>query len=162
MWSRSAQVHLLSTPLWQGARAVALYHPFPIEVSTALLLERASAQGKAVALPITPPRGQPLRFVRVHPDTPRLPGLMNTREPPGDCRDLPLSAVDLVVLPGLGWDRRGTRLGYGGGYYDRSLVGIHAPCIQLAFALQEQPGLPRDAHDRPMDGVVTEQGLRFT
>ena len=160
-WSRSAQAHLLSTPFWQRARSVALYQPFPAEVSTALLMTAAWAEGKQVALPTTPPMGQPLRFVQVHPDTGRVPGPMGTQEPPADCLHVPAETLDLVILPGLGWDRSGTRLGYGGGYYDRSFAHSPALRIQLAFALQEQPGLPREAHDLPMHGVVTELGLRL-
>ena len=160
-WSRSAQAHLLSSPLWTHARSVALYHPFPSEVSTALLLRAAWADRKRVVLPITPPMGQPLRFVQVHPETPRVPGPMGTQEPPGDSLHVRAEDLDLVILPGLGWDSTGTRMGYGGGYYDRSFATSSAQRIQLAFALQEQPGLPREAHDLPMHGVVTEQGLHF-
>ncbi len=160
-WSQSAQTHLLSTPLWEQARSVALYHPFPSEVSTALLLSAAWTSGKRVALPITPPMGQALRFVLVHPKTPRVPGPMGTQEPPASCIDIPSADLDLVILPGLGWDGTGTRMGYGGGYYDRSFANSVAQRIQLAFALQEQPGLPRETHDLPMDGVVTELGLRL-
>ena len=160
-WSRSAQLHLLSSPFWQRAQSLALYHPFPTEVSTALLMDAAWRAGKRVVLPSTPPIGQPLRFLQVHPDTPSVPGPMGTREPPADCLHVPTEQLDLVVLPGLGWDRSGTRLGYGGGYYDRSFAFSPAWRIQLAFALQEQPGLPRQTHDLPMQGVVTELGLRL-
>ena len=86
---------------------------------------------------------------------------MGTQEPPASCIDIPSADLDLVILPGLGWDGTGTRMGYGGGYYDRSFANSVAQRIQLAFALQEQPGLPRETHDLPMDGVVTELGLRL-
>lgn len=158
-WSASAQAHLLSSPLWHQAQTIALYHPFPTEVSTADLMHAAWAQGKRVGLPVTPPRGQPLRFLEVQPDTARVPGPMGTREPPNDCPELPLQGFDLVVLPGLGWDRSGTRLGYGGGYYDRSFSSTPAARVQLAFAAQEQPDLPRNSHDLVMHAIASERGL---
>jgi 5-formyltetrahydrofolate cyclo-ligase len=65
-------------------------------------------------------------------------------------------------MPLLGFDKHGTRLGYGGGYYDRTLAMLSSPprLIGYAFASQEVDHVPRDAHDIPLDAVVTEAGYR--
>ena len=65
--------------------------------------------------------------------------------------------VGIIVLPLVGWDRQGTRLGMGGGYYDRSLAGVSGPLLAgLAYSVQESTVLPRDQWDVPLDIVVTE------
>jgi 5-formyltetrahydrofolate cyclo-ligase len=65
-------------------------------------------------------------------------------------------------MPLLGFDRQGTRLGYGGGYYDRTLaaLGKRPLLVGFAFALQEIDHIPREGHDVPLDIIVTEEGVR--
>lgn len=74
----------------------------------------------------------------------------------------PRAEPDIVLMPLLGFDRVGTRLGYGGGYYDRTLAGLNKKpkLIGLAFAVQELPLIPREPHDVPLDAVITETGVR--
>lgn len=69
---------------------------------------------------------------------------------------------DVILMPLLGFDKRGTRLGYGGGYYDRTLERLsrRPRLIGLAFAAQELEDIPREAHDVPLDTIVTEHGAR--
>lgn len=74
----------------------------------------------------------------------------------------PRAEPDIVIMPLLGFDKSGTRLGYGGGYYDRTLAGMKKKpkLIGLAFAAQELDRIPREAHDIPLDAIVTEAGVR--
>jgi 5-formyltetrahydrofolate cyclo-ligase len=74
----------------------------------------------------------------------------------------PRGEPDIILMPLLGFDAAGTRLGYGGGYYDRTLAALHKrpKLIGLAFAVQELPLIPRESHDVPLDAVITESGLR--
>jgi 5-formyltetrahydrofolate cyclo-ligase len=69
---------------------------------------------------------------------------------------------DVVLMPLLGFDKRGTRLGYGGGYYDRTLERLskRPRLIGIAYAAQEIEDIPREAHDIPLDTVITEKGAR--
>jgi len=73
----------------------------------------------------------------------------------------PRAEPDIVLMPLLAFDNRGTRLGYGGGYYDRTLASMkkRPKLIGLAYSAQEFERLPRDAHDVPLDAVVTEAGI---
>ena len=70
---------------------------------------------------------------------------------------------DVIITPLLGFDNRGTRLGYGGGYYDRTLARLSKKprLIGIAFAVQELNEIPREEHDVPLDAIVTEEGIRF-
>lgn len=74
----------------------------------------------------------------------------------------PQAEPDIVIMPLLGFDSQGTRLGYGGGYYDRTLAHMSKTpkLIGLAFAAQELDAIPRDSHDVPLDAIITEAGLR--
>lgn len=74
----------------------------------------------------------------------------------------PRAEPDIVIMPLLGFDSRGTRLGYGGGYYDRTLASMKKKpkLIGLAFAAQELDHIPREPHDVPLDAIVTEAGVR--
>jgi 5-formyltetrahydrofolate cyclo-ligase len=74
----------------------------------------------------------------------------------------PRAEPDLVIMPLLGFDSAGTRLGYGGGYYDRTLATMNKKprLVGLAFAAQELEYIPRDSHDVPLDAVITEAGIR--
>ncbi|WP_375452239.1 5-formyltetrahydrofolate cyclo-ligase [uncultured Devosia sp.] len=74
----------------------------------------------------------------------------------------PQAQPDVVLVPLLGFDKAGTRLGYGGGYYDRTLAGMSKKprVIGLAFAAQEVDTIPRQAHDIALDAIVTETGVR--
>ena len=74
----------------------------------------------------------------------------------------PRAEPDIVLMPLLGFDQAGTRLGYGGGYYDRTLAGMSKKpkLVGLAFAAQELEIIPREEHDVPLDAVITEAGLR--
>jgi 5-formyltetrahydrofolate cyclo-ligase len=74
----------------------------------------------------------------------------------------PRAEPDIVIMPLLGFDSAGTRLGYGGGYYDRTLAIMNKKprLVGLAFAAQELEHIPRDSHDVPLDAVITEAGIR--
>ena len=69
---------------------------------------------------------------------------------------------DIIIVPLLGFDKRGTRLGYGGGYYDRTFGKLkkRPRLVGIAFAAQELDDIPRDAHDVPLDLIITEHGAR--
>ena len=69
---------------------------------------------------------------------------------------------DVILMPLLGFDKRGTRLGYGGGYYDRTLERLskRPRLVGVAYAAQELEDIPREAHDIPLDTVITEKGAR--
>ncbi|HEX2759083.1 MAG TPA: 5-formyltetrahydrofolate cyclo-ligase, partial [Rhizomicrobium sp.] len=72
----------------------------------------------------------------------------------------PLARPDLLLAPLLAFDRAGHRLGYGGGFYDRTIALLGVPAIGIAYAGQEISSLPVEAHDIALDGILTEHGLK--
>ena len=132
--------------------------PLPDEVDLRPLCHRLHAAGAVLVLPETPPRGNPLIFRRWSPDCTMLPGRFGTQHPEGDCL-----TPQTVLVPLLGFDRAGNRLGYGGGYYDRTLATLpDAARIGYAPSTQEVESLPAGPHDQPLSCIVTEkETLRF-
>jgi len=126
------------------------------------LLIRAADLGHACALPRIALEGAPLDFVAWRPGEALKSGPFGTREPDGP----PLSRLpDIVLVPLLAFDAGGHRLGYGGGYYDRTLEMMRTAeakflAIGLAFAAQEVDALPADRFDQKLDWIVTEREAR--
>lgn len=150
------QRRLLETTEFQGAAVVALYSPILNEVFTEELFRAARQAGKVVAYPRV--RGEGLEFIATAEADDLRHGAFNVLEPIGE-RTIPLDALDLVVVPGVAFDRGGHRLGYGKGYYDRVLhpKGGGRLLIGLCFELQLVDALPAEAHDVAMDLLITEE-----
>jgi len=136
---------------------VAGYHAHRDEADPALLLEALARTGAHIAFPRVTAKDAPLEFHRV-PDGEILhPGAFGIHEP---LEHWPQVTPDILLLPLLAYDDHGYRLGYGGGYYDRSLAalpGVRA--IGIAYAGQRMDFLPHDAHDYPLYAILTENGL---
>ena len=162
-----AQGHVLASPYWTKTRTVALYMPIRGELDIGLLRSRAWAEGKRVLLPrcVVGRRGE-LELVACGNGAELAPGSYGILEPlpslpaidPAD----PQQAPQLLIAPCLAIDRRGYRLGYGGGYYDRLLrrpVLRTSLCIALVYAMQLVDSLPVESWDIPLRGACTEEGF---
>lgn len=145
---------------FRRARTVGLYATLGREVDTAGLLAACLARGKSAAFPRVEPGGR-LRFHRVTAASDLAPGYRGIPEPSSEAPEVPAGALDLVVVPGLGFAPDGTRLGRGAGFYDRFLarLGPRALRVGIAFDRQVAPRLPLEADDAPLDLVVTERRL---
>jgi len=132
------------------------YHALPDEADPALLLERLVELGCHIAFPRVAGKGQPLEFHRVPDGEVLAPGVFGIHEP----MDIwPRATPQLLLVPLLAFDLVGHRLGYGGGFYDRTIALLKVPAIGIAYAGQEVPALPADDHDMVLNGVLTENGL---
>jgi 5-formyltetrahydrofolate cyclo-ligase len=142
--------------IWQQAGSVLFYAPLPDEVDVWPLVLRARADKKLVALPRFDALGEVYRARLVlEPDQDVVPGRFGIREPCDRCPESPLSAFDLVLVPGLAFDRHGYRLGRGYGFYDRLLVEVRGIKCGVAFELESELEIPAERHDIAMDFVVT-------
>lgn len=150
---------LLLPILRPGPLTVAGYHPMGNEADILPALSTLAAAGHATALPVVTGRAWPLVFRLWRPGHPLVPGAFRIMEPMGDA---PLVQPDIVLVPLLAFDRAGYRLGYGGGFYDRTLEVLRAEAPTLAvgigYAGQGVDKLPIDAYDQKLDWIVTEQG----
>lgn len=136
---------------------VGAYHALPEEADPALLLARLVALGCHIAFPRVAAKHQPLEYHRVPDGEVLAPGAFGIHEP---LEHWPSVLPHMLLVPLLAFDASGNRLGYGGGFYDRTLEKLDIPAIGIAYAGQEVPSLPHEAHDRTLDMILTEQGLR--
>lgn len=157
-WGETLAAHVLADlPLPAGA-AVSGFWPMPGEIDIRPLLAELHARGHPVLLPETPPLGNPLIFRHWHPGAEMRRERFGTYRPVGG-----IGRPAILFVPLLAFDHSGRRLGYGGGYYDRTLAGLPGACaIGCAFAAQELDAVPAGGHDRRLDAVATERGvIRF-
>ena len=148
----------LSLPQIAAASTLLLYHGMGTEPDTAQLLEPLWALGKRVCLPRCLP-GNQMEARLVQRESALVPHPWGMLEPGTDCPPVTPEEIDLVLVPGLAFDRSGGRLGQGGGFYDRWLTGFSGVTAGLCRDLLLLDRVPREAHDRAVDLVVTESGL---
>ena len=154
--TRLAEHVLRDAPPHPG-QSVAGFWPMGQEVDIRPLLHALHERGHPVLLPVTPPRGQPLSFCRWQPGDILRAGPFGTAHPVGEA-----GTPDVLLVPLLAWDGQGRRLGYGGGYYDRTLVLLLGRrTIGCAYAVQRVAEVPSDPHDVALDAVATEEGVTW-
>ena len=146
--------------LLAGHRGVPVsgYMPIRTEIDPLPALEEAAAHGP-VGMPVILGAGQPLRFRGWSPGCAMEEGAFGAMIP----ADGDWITPEIVIVPLVAFDRRGGRLGYGGGFYDRTLEGLRARqatlAIGFAYAAQEADDLPLEPTDQPLDLIVTERGI---
>lgn len=161
--TRTDRDHLLLNEVLAAHRGAALagYMPMRTEIDClpAMAAHLAAGQGGRVGVPVIPGAAQPLRFHEWRPDATMIAGEFGALIPDGTAQLVP----QVLVVPLLAFDRRGFRLGYGGGFYDRTLEGLRArgpvTAIGFAFAAQEMDEVPTEPTDQPLDLIVTESGV---
>lgn len=141
---------------------VSLFFSVKGEIDVVPLMARLAAMGVPLCLPAIVRKAAPLVFRDWKPGEPLDDRPFGLKEPPPGAAEV---VPDLLFVPLAAFDRAGGRVGYGGGFYDRTLAklrgeGRRALAIGLAFAAQEVDAVPTAAHDAPLDGVLTEDGYR--
>jgi len=140
-----------------GRRCVALYWPIDHEPDLRPLAPRLRAGGWSVALPALRAPCSPLDFRLWHEGAPLEPARFGLRQP---APEAPCTVPDIVLLPALGWDRAGYRLGYGAGYFDRTLAVLAPRPLAVGVALEAArlETVHPQPWDQPLDWLVTERG----
>lgn len=139
------------------AKTLGAYFPKGSEVRTSLLMSTARKHGKIVALPKT--EGYYVHFYEYSPNDDLTEGRFGVMEPRPK---KPVEKVDLLLVPGVAFDGKGCRIGYGKGFYDRFLAaGLASFSIGLAYSFQVVKELPRGRFDRSLNAVATENGVTY-
>ncbi len=151
-----AEAVLRDIPPPEGA-VIAGFWPIGDEIDIRPLLLALAQRGHPIVLPETPRRGLPLIFRRWQPGAALIAGRFGTFHSDGAAL-----APEVLFIPLLAFDRAGRRLGYGAGYYDRSLATLPgARRIGCAYAAQEMDNVPAGPYDAVLDAVATERGVIF-
>jgi 5-formyltetrahydrofolate cyclo-ligase len=141
---------------WQRAGAILFYAPLAGELDLSPLLDEALQAGKTAALPgFVSDTGTYQAFEVSHLVRDCALGKFGIAEPGAHCRPISLKRLDLVLVPGLGFDMSGRRLGRGHGFYDRLLAGIAGAKCGVAFDLQVVAQIPAAEHDVSMNFILT-------
>ncbi len=137
------------------------YAALPSEANPELLMQVLHKNGVTLALPRVVAKDAALIFHRWQPADVLQTGSFGVAQP---LESAPLVVPNVLLVPLLAYDSKGYRLGYGGGYYDRTLEGLKSKgpviAIGVAYANQEIPVVPHEAHDIRLDMILTESGLR--
>jgi 5-formyltetrahydrofolate cyclo-ligase len=137
---------------------VAGFMPMKSEINPLPLLRALAGAGARLALPVVAGQGKPLIMRAWAFGEPLAAGVWGIREPEPAAPEV---APDILIVPLLAFDRTGQRVGYGAGYYDRTIAALRARqpvlAIGLAFAAQEIAAVPATPHDAPLDLVLTER-----
>lgn len=149
--------HVLRGCAPRAGAVVGGYWGLGSEVDVGGLMLALVGRGHLVGLPVTPARGLELTFRRWRPGVRMVSGRFGTVWPEGEA-----VVPDVLLVPLLGFDARCNRLGYGGGYYDRTIAGLPGVrTIGCAFSVQQVDAVPVLPHDAPLDAVATERGVIF-
>jgi len=157
---RMARNFIAAIPL-PPASVVSAFVAIGEETDPSPLIDLLRKEGHSIALPRVVRKGEKLAFHLYGPGATLVPGVFGLSQPG---KDWPEAIPDVLVVPLLAFDARGNRLGYGAGFYDRTLTALRASrkilAAGFAFAGQEVPDVPHRDSDEPLDWIVTELGAR--
>jgi 5-formyltetrahydrofolate cyclo-ligase len=140
--------------------SVSGFYPYQAEINALPLLARLVSEGWQTALPVVMAKGEPLTFRAWGPGEPTGRGIWDIHIPLESAAEV---QPDVLLVPMLAFDRRGYRLGYGGGFYDRTLAELRklkpVVAIGVAYAGQEMDEVPVASYDEPLDWILTERGV---
>ncbi len=142
-----------------SGKTVSGFIPYLSEIDTRPLLGLLGARGCTTCVPVVIENNAALEFRTWAPGEPTVPGRWNIPVPPDGT---PVVDPDVLLVPMLAYDQAGYRLGYGGGFYDRTLEKLRAMkpvvAIGVAYSAQQVDAVARGDHDQPLDWILTEEG----
>jgi 5-formyltetrahydrofolate cyclo-ligase len=150
---------LFASPWYQEARTILFYVSYDNEVNTHEMIQESLLKGKNVIVPKMNTPKKELLMSKLVCWEDLCPGEYSILEPKNDCvREVPLTSIDLCIIPGVAFDGEGNRIGHGGGYYDRLFqTKCVAHRIGLAFEFQIVNTIPAEKHDVKVEKIITEE-----
>jgi 5-formyltetrahydrofolate cyclo-ligase len=164
--SKKITITLIETDAFKTANTIMCYLSFGNEVDTKPIIDQCFKEGKTVLVPIIIKNEDGTSHIEasqlIDPESDLAPGTMGILEPQvSKIRIRDPRTIDLVIIPGLAFDKKGNRLGYGAGYYDHYLERLRDDCNQIAltFSFQLIDHIPTHKHDKQIKNIITERGL---
>lgn len=152
--------HLIEALAMPPGLAISGYWPLPGEIDVRPALVQYHREGHRIGLPVVIAKGAPLLFRQWDPAVDLVQGAFKVLTPPPEAPEV---EPNILLVPLLAFDPDGYRLGYGGGFYDRTLAKLkakaHTIAVGVAYAVQEVPMVPRGPFDHPLDFIVTERAV---
>jgi len=155
--SKAIQEFVINAEEFQQAKVVGAYFAIGSEVMTELIIGRAKILNKKIALPRV--EEDKIAFYELPLTNTLVKGKFGIMEPPPY---KPMDKMDILVVPGIAFDKNGNRLGYGKGFYDRLLADKRTKfSIGLAYSFQLVEILPYDLYDKRLDAIASEDGIHY-
>jgi 5-formyltetrahydrofolate cyclo-ligase len=156
---RVIQENIILLDQFRNASAILFFASFKSEFHTTELIRLSLSGGRRVFLPKVDSEKHELSLYAIRDFSELTPGCMGIPEPPGQENPAGINEIDLVIIPGAGFDPSGNRIGYGGGYYDKLLSGLqkHVPIIAPAYEEQIVDSIPTEPHDIRVNMIVTDR-----
>lgn len=145
---------------FKRGNVILFYVSYDNEVFTHEMIKEAMAIGKNVIVPVSDKEHRRLILSKLENWDDLKTGSYGILEPVKEkIKEFSINEIDLIIIPGVGFDKRGNRIGHGKGYYDDLLSKSKAPHISLAFECQIVEKIPTEKHDMPVDKIVTERRI---
>ena len=154
-----AQAAFLESDLYKNAQQIMLYMPLGNEIGTDNMMKQSFSDGKKVVLPITNGETGEITPYLIDENTTFVIGAFKVREPVG-ASIADATKTDVIIVPGIAFDERGARVGFGKGCYDRLLAESDAVKVGYCYEYQVSEAIADEAHDMRMDYILTEKGIR--
>jgi 5-formyltetrahydrofolate cyclo-ligase len=157
LYSREIHQQLFSLHSWQTAKTIAVTISNGREVDTTNIIERAWQDKKRIVVPKCDPKTNTMEFRRIISFDQLERVFFGLLEPKVlETEKVSPHQIDLMIIPGICYDRSGYRIGYGGGYFDRYLTHYKNNTLSLAFSTQIVDKVPTEPHDLPVSTIITE------
>lgn len=157
---RLIQHNLFSSEIWKNSNIIGITVSRSFEWDTKSIIETAWNENKSICVPKCYPRQNKLKFYEIQSYNQLEKVFYGLLEPnPNQTRYIKKNLMDLLIVPGLLFDKRRYRIGFGGGYYDRFLVNYNNTTVALASSKQLVYQIPSEKFDIPVQHIITEKGL---
>lgn len=158
-WDESIFNRLVNSEFYKRAKTIFSFVSFKSEVDTHNIIKHALRDEKTICVPKIESKQKGIELFRVDNFDQLKNGYFNILEPDESCPPIDSNNIDLILMPGVAFDRQGGRLGYGAAFYDRFLTNMNKQVdkIALAYHFQVIDRIPMDEHDVRIDGIVTEE-----
>jgi len=156
--STSAVRIFLASDYYKNSNQLMLYMPLGNEVDTTEILNTSFRDGKKVVLPVTDKTSGEITPFYVSQDTKLIKGAFSVIEPAGT-KIADMTKTDVILVPGIAFDKTGNRVGFGKGCYDRFLKQSPATLIGFCYKFQVCEAIPAEEHDVKMNNIITEEGI---
>ena len=154
---------LFASELWQTAQSIGVTLSRGFEWNTAPIIQRAWKEGKSVSVPKSIHASRALHFYQIDHFDQVGEGYFGLNEPiPEKTKKVDDKKIDLMIVPGVVFTKKGYRIGFGGGYYDRFLKGFTQPTLSIVSECQLSEDIPVEPHDIPVEFLLTEAGISAT
>ncbi|MCM3716813.1 5-formyltetrahydrofolate cyclo-ligase [Fictibacillus phosphorivorans] len=157
--SEKAAAQLFTTERWMNANIIGITVSRKFELDTTMIIKKAWDEGKTVCVPKCYSSNKQMEFRELNSFHELENVYMDLYEPIEEKTTvIEKENIDLLIVPGLIFDKKGYRIGYGGGYYDRYLQNYQGSTISICYSFQTAETLPFEEFDVPVDRIITEEG----